>query len=122
MARQECDYLEEKVIYSTDEQEIGYINLNGTKKALYQKMILFRTSNTTGSVSFPISNISDLILFLPSYRDGSSELNISTSFYESSADRFHVWYSSGSTIFYSIGSAYPTRPVDISVIIQYTKS
>ena len=124
MARQECDYYED--IISTDEMCIGTVNINGTRKKLYRKLITGTYPTTYASLIYIAHNISniDIVFELQGFdRETSVRRSFNRAYYGSadwdscaSATDTSIQVQTGSSFF----SAVSGKPYYF--VITYTKS
>ena len=105
------------ITYSTTEKRFGYWT-NG--KPIYQKT--FEGTSNNLQTDIPISvNLETLVNIEVSItaHDGTK----CGMYYESASDKVRAWVLAGSNyIRLTLGSNYPSKPVDYSVTIWYTKT
>lgn len=104
--------------YSTTETKIGTW-IDG--KPLYRKVMVLSISTGQAYKEESVSNLN--INKIIDIKGIPQTDPVSTNYYETSADKFRVYYVPvANKIAISLGTSYPTKPCDVYVILEYTKT
>ena len=120
---QRIENLENPNKYAINEEiKIGIFKKDGIEKALYRIVYLTNflqsDNNLVKTIDISSLKIADLITL-----KGISNSNpIEEAYYAGSADYLRIYMSSINQVKVQIGSSYPQRPVEIKVILEYTKN